>query len=78
MTEDKILIWVCLVSELVALRCMIRIASDGNTLARKLFWTVVVLVPIVGPLLYFAVPGGRDKNFPDAQGGISRHGLGGN
>ncbi len=74
---DTILIGVCVVSELFAVRCIVDISSSPSSLSRKLLWTVVVLIPILGPLLYVAVPGGDDPNFPQAPGGISRHGLGG-
>jgi hypothetical protein len=53
------LIIITAVSTLIALGCAVHLWRRRASVLRKLFWTLVLLVPIVGPVFYggmFEVP----------------------
>ena len=58
-------------AELVGLVCAVILWRSHASTARKIVWTPIVLVPVLGPLFYAALGGGapsrqdRDMTVPD-------------
>jgi len=46
-----IILWVLLISELVAFMLIVRIWRSGETMALKILLSLVALIPVLGPLL---------------------------
>jgi hypothetical protein len=66
------------VSLLLSAACFVKLwRSDGNT-AWRIFWSVAVFAPILGPLLYYALydppkPGKHQTRTWRSQSGTGRH-----
>jgi hypothetical protein len=48
----KLLVVIALASELIAVWCAVGLWHARMPVLRKLMWTVVLLVPVVGPVFY--------------------------
>lgn len=63
-------------SELIALWCIVRIWRSGSSLLAKASWSLVVLVPLVGPLMFGGLWHGLPPNPRGAEASpfdLSRH-----
>ena len=44
--------WICVVSWAISIYCMIKMALSPDSLIKKLFWVIILLIPIFGPVFY--------------------------
>lgn len=48
----KLLVVIAIASELISLGCAVGLWRSRSSLAKKFVWTLVLLVPVFGPLFY--------------------------
>jgi hypothetical protein len=61
-------------SEAIALGCLVHLWQRPGTIARKLFWSTALFVPVIGPLFF----GAFARPLPPQPEGLRAQGLGAN
>jgi hypothetical protein len=65
--DTQIVIAVLALSEIIAFFCALRLWRREHSWARRIGWSLVLVLPILGPLLYGGIYGRPDDDgFPPA------------